>query len=131
MPRPTTVLLVSCAALTFSRAADAAPTEDRWFGPDKPLHFGVSAMLASGGYAAGTQLWPERWKALVLGGTVALGAGAAKEAIDATGAGDPSWRDFTWDVGGAAVGLGIAVLVDVVVSKEPVEWAGNRCVVRF
>ncbi len=34
-----------------------------------------------------------------------------KEALDAAGYGQPSWRDLTWDVAGTAVGLGLALVV--------------------
>ncbi len=103
--------LVSLAALGV--APDArADDPDPWFGRDQALHFGAGAILAGGGYAFGTALAEPRWKALALGGALAITAGAAKEAIDATGAGDPSWRDFTWDVIGAVVGLGVAYAVD-------------------
>jgi hypothetical protein len=55
---------------------------------------------------------------------------ALKEGIDATGSGDPSWKDFTWDVIGAAVGLAVAWGVDAVVhgGKMPpmVATAGSR-----
>ena len=37
------------AAVTPARASAADP--DPWLGPDKALHFGISAGLAGGGYA--------------------------------------------------------------------------------
>jgi putative lipoprotein len=119
MPRSAWLILaVALVTITVSHGASAEPRDD-WFGRDKALHFGISAGLAGAGYAAGTALWRERWKAFAAGGALAIGAGAAKEAVDATGAGDPSWRDFTWDVAGAAVGLGVAYLVDLAVVGHP------------
>jgi hypothetical protein len=58
-----------------------------------------------------------RWKALVIGGGVTLAVGAAKEAVDATGAfgGDPSWKDFAWDAIGAIAGLAFAWGVDLLI----------------
>ena len=53
-----------------------------------------------------------RWKRSIAGASLALAAGAAKEGLDATGSGDPSWKDFTWDAIGAAVGVGLSLLVD-------------------
>ncbi len=56
-----------------------------------------------------------RWSALAIGAGVAIGVGAAKEGWDALGHGDPSWRDFAWDVIGTASGLVIAWGVDLLV----------------
>ena len=83
---------------------------------DKALHFGVSAGLAGGGYAVSALLLGRPWQRAVAGGTFSLTLGAAKELYDLSGHGDPSWRDFTWDVIGTAVGLGVALLVDAAVS---------------
>lgn len=105
--------------LAMSAAAAASASDaDPWFGRDKMLHFGASALLAGGGYAAATGLTEQRWKAFAVGGGVALATGAAKEGLDALGFGVPSWRDFAWDVVGTAVGLGIAYAVDAVVRSE-------------
>jgi putative lipoprotein len=103
-------LFVFLLAALSSRpaAADADP----WFGPDKALHFAVAAGIAGTGYAVTTAFAEDRWKALAVGGAAALGAGALKEGIDATGSGTPSWKDFGWDVIGTAVGLAIAWGID-------------------
>lgn len=107
-------------AMSAAAAASASDDADAWFARDKALHFGASALLAGGGYAAATGLTEQRWKAFAVGGGFALAAGAAKEGLDALGFGVPSWRDFAWDVAGTAVGLGLAYLVDSVVrSDEP------------
>ena len=95
-------------------ASDADP----WFGRDKALHFGASATIAAGGYAITTALSEAptpRWKAFAVGGALAISAGAFKETLDAMGYGDPSWRDFTWDVIGTAFGLGVAFGIDALV----------------
>jgi putative lipoprotein len=89
-----------------------AQDPDPWWGRDKALHFGAGATIAATGYGVGTAIWPERWKAMALGGGSAIAIGALKEGLDATGFGDPSWKDFTWDVIGAVVGLGVAYAVD-------------------
>jgi putative lipoprotein len=94
-----------------ARAADPDPL----FGPDKALHFAVSATISGSGYAMTTAFAEQRWKALAVGGGAALTAGALKEAYDATGHGDPSWKDFGWDVVGAAAGLLVAWGIDVVI----------------
>jgi putative lipoprotein len=56
---------------------------------------------------------PARWQALAIGAGVSLGAGAGKEAWDATGHGDPSWGDFAWDVAGTATGLAVTWAIDL------------------
>ncbi|MGZ3478566.1 MAG: hypothetical protein ACXVCJ_28960, partial [Polyangiales bacterium] len=56
----------------------------------------------------GTQIFETRRSALIFGGSFSIALGAGKEIYDATGHGDPSWKDFTWDVIGTAVGLGLA-----------------------
>ena len=58
------------------------------------------------------------WARFAIGGSVAMGAGIAKEVWDMQGHGDPSWRDVTWDVLGTAAGLGLAYLVDRLVSGK-------------
>ncbi len=72
----------------------------------------MSAGIAGAGYGATTALTDERWKAFAVGGGAALVIGALKEGYDATGHGDPSWKDFAWDAMGAAVGLAIAWGID-------------------
>jgi putative lipoprotein len=103
--RPLFVLAPAVAALLASERPAQA---DEWLGRDKALHFGVSVGLAAGGYAAGTQLFETRPSALVFGGSISIALGAGKELYDAAGHGDPSWKDFTWDLLGTAVGLGLA-----------------------
>src|SRR4051812_39479038 len=86
--------LKTCAsaalALLVSQPTEAR-AEDAWLGPDKALHFAAAGAIASIGYGVTTAVTDDRWKAFALGGGAAIGAGALKEAWDATGAGDPSW----------------------------------------
>ena len=105
------------AALAFASVflvASGANAQDEWLGPDKALHFGVSAGLAIGGYGLGLALFDCEEPRLVLGASIALTAGVAKEIFDAATDGDPSWRDLTWDLIGTVVGLLIAWSVDLV-----------------
>jgi putative lipoprotein len=97
-----------------ARAAD--PDPDPWWGKDKALHFGVSAGIAAGAYGAGRAIFDRRLDAALFGGGVAIGAGAAKETLDALGHGDPSWKDLTWDLAGTVVGLALALGIDLLVS---------------
>ena len=122
------------ASIALATVPAAASDDDPWFGRDKALHFGVSAAIASSGYALGTAIFERRWQAAALGGGLAITAGAGKELLDMTGTGDPSWRDFTWDLIGTAVGLGVAFAIDALVRKDasPTTAAtSSKLVVRF
>lgn len=110
---------VSCVAFATCLTLPAAAQEDPWFAEDKALHFSVSAAIAGGGYALAVPVTEERWQRALFGGSLAIAAGAGKEAYDATGAGTPSYKDFTWDVIGAATGVGLALLIDWALSPAP------------
>jgi len=110
---------MAAAALAGALGASsvrAQPVDpDPWLGPDKALHFGVSAGIAGGGYLVAYLLPPESSEVqrLVVGGSAALAAGAAKELFDlATGLGRPSWKDLAWDVAGTAAGLAVTWWLD-------------------
>ena len=102
------------ALTSTARASDADP----WFGRDKALHFGISVALSAGGYAT-SSIWLDRSAERALAsGTFSLTLGASKELWDLSGHGDPSWRDFTWDVIGTAVGTSLALAGDALLSRE-------------
>jgi|HubBroStandDraft_6_1064221.scaffolds.fasta_scaffold547157_1 putative lipoprotein len=110
---PALALFVAATALSTAASAD---DNDPWISRDKAFHFDVSAGIAAAGYGVSAAwLVDARWKALAIGGGVALAAGASKEIVDATGilGGDPSWKDFTWDVIGTFAGLAIAWGIDL------------------
>jgi len=107
-------------ALTFgscSRQA-AAADEDRWWGRDKALHFGVSAGLAVGGYAVSTLVLDEPYQRSLAGAGFALSLGIAKETYDYTAHGDASWKDLSWDVAGTALGIGLALAIDLALGSS-------------
>jgi len=109
-------LVAAAAFATILTLGAAARADDPWIARDKAFHFDVSAGIAAASYAASAAwLVDARWKALAIGGGLALGVGAGKEAIDAAGIfhGDPSWKDFAWDAIGTAVGLAVAWGVDL------------------
>jgi putative lipoprotein len=110
-------LCVACCMTTLQARARA--DDDPWLGPDKALHFGLSTALASGSYAASALVLDPPWQRALVAAGFTLSLGAGKELYDATGHGDPSWRDFTWDVLGCAVGLGVALLIDLVLRSPP------------
>jgi len=120
-PRPLGALLAGAATVVAIelRAGDArAADPDPWLGPDKALHFGLSVGLAGGGYALSALVLERPWQRAVAGAGFSLTLGAGKELYDLSGHGDPSWKDFTWDVAGTAVGIGIALLVDAAISSS-------------
>lgn len=135
------VLIAVAVSPTVARAA--GPDPDPWFGRDKVLHFGASVTIAGSGYAIGAPLFDSRGHALILGGSLALGLGITKEVLDATGLGDPSWRDLAWDgigtVAGLAFAWGIDLLVQGVSDEHPLfvapqasrDGAGASLFVRF
>ena len=111
--------LLAPATLVLAFTCGSAHADpDPWFGTDKALHFGVSAALAAGGYAASSPWLESRTERAVAGGAFSLTLGASKELWDLAGHGDPSWRDFTWDVVGTAVGVALAVGIDALASPK-------------
>jgi putative lipoprotein len=117
-------LLPLAAALPPRRARAADP--DPWFGRDKALHFGVSALLASGGYGATALVTDDRRLRLAVGGGFAFSFGVAKELWDLSGHGDASWRDLTWDAVGTVTGLAVAAAVDWAIQKVAIREVERR-----
>ncbi len=117
--KPTLVPSLVLAALVTAIPARAEPPVDPWFAQDKAKHFAVSAALAASGYGLSAITIEGRTNRIVLGATFALGAGYAKEVVDAVGFGTPSWKDFVWDVIGTAAGIGFAVTLDAAFSPSP------------
>lgn len=108
-----TLMTVTIGGRAHAAGSDPqSPEADAWFGPDKALHFGVSAGLAAVAYAGSSLVFEDRSARLMTGAGVALTIGVAKELNDLAGHGDPSWKDLTWDVIGTATGLAIAYVVD-------------------
>lgn len=103
-------LILLVAVWPMLGAAQQDP--DPWFAPDKALHFSFSAGLAGLGYGGTALVTEDRAVRLVVGGSVALAAGLAKELLDLAGLGHPSWKDLAWDVAGTAVGLVLSWLID-------------------
>lgn len=107
----TALIAVVVSSSGSARAADPDP----WLGKDKALHFAASATIAAGGYTVGAFVFDARGHAIILGASLALAAGIAKETLDLTGVGDPSWRDLTWDGIGTIAGVASAWAVDLLV----------------
>jgi putative lipoprotein len=108
------VVAATIVALLLTPFSASAQEVDRdpWFGPDKALHFGVSAALAAGGYTVAGLRWDTAPPKLAFGAAVALSAGVLKELLDLAHYGTPSYRDLAWDAAGTLVGLSVSWLVD-------------------
>jgi putative lipoprotein len=119
-------LTAAASLLACLLSSKTARADDEWLGRDKFLHFGVSAAIAGTGYAVSSLVFDERWQRATAGGSTALAAGAAKELYDLGGAGDASWKDFAWDVAGAAVGVGVAFAIDLALGKRSTEQTDTR-----
>ena len=117
MVRPIVGALALLAILLAAAPAQAAQ-EDPWWGQDKALHFGVSAGLGAGGYGLSSLVLEPRWQRATAGAGFSLSLGIGKEVYDAAYGGDPSWKDLTWDVIGTAVGVGVALLIDVAIGTR-------------
>jgi putative lipoprotein len=122
--------LAAVGLCVVPRVAHADDRADDWFGRDKALHFGASAIISSTAYGVTTAFDDRRSVAFIVGGSVALTAGLAKEGYDALGYGTPSWKDLAWDVAGTLVGLGIAYGVDAIFRREPTRTT-STALVRF
>lgn len=113
---------VAAVALTLASVmlcgTASASEADPWFGQDKALHFGFSVVLSAGGYAASSAFLDTRTQRALAGSAFSLTLGAGKELWDLSGHGDPSWRDFTWDIVGTAVGIAAAVGVAAWLSSK-------------
>jgi putative lipoprotein len=114
----------------------SAQDPDPWLGRDKAYHFGASAAVAAGTYALTASHFNARWQPLVLAGGLAVGIGAGKELLDMAGMGDPSWKDFTWDVLGTIAGLALAWGADLLIggvdsSKPALGQANTGIAIRF
>ena len=125
---PALALLMVCSTAS---ASDADP----WFGPDKALHFGFSVVLSAGAYAASSAFLETRAERAIAGSTFSLTLGAGKELWDLSGHGDPSWRDFTWDVAGTAVGIALALGIDTLMQSKqnstPLRAGAQGIVIHF
>lgn len=104
--------------LSLPLAAEAADP-DPWFGEDKFLHFGVSATIPLGGYAAGSVLFEDAGPRLAVAAGSSLALGIGKELHDLTGRGSASLKDLAWDVGGTLVGTATMWLVDRLFVEPP------------
>lgn len=124
------LVLVACLGVSVPAAA-ADP--DPWLGEDKALHFSASAVAAGLGYGVSSLFVQPRWQRATIGATGALALGIGKELYDATGRGDPSFKDLVWDSVGTAVGTALAFGIDLLLGRatSSTASAGSGLAVRF
>lgn len=97
-------------AATLILALAAQP--DPWISEDKALHLGAAATITAVGWAFGAELGGDPAPRFLAAAGLGLLAGAAKELVDLSGLGQPSWRDFTWSAVGAGLGLLVAWAIE-------------------
>lgn len=99
------VLITIIVILLLSSLSQAAD-KDRWFAKDKYKHFAISAAYAAGGtYIAHRHFEISKKEAPVIGFSITIALGAAKEGADKISRkGNASYKDFLWDVAGALTG---------------------------
>ncbi len=110
--------VAAAALLTTSTSSLAAPPmadPDPWLSRDKALHFTACAGIAGASYGLGSLVTEDIRLRVVFGAGAAIFVGASKELLDLSGTGDPSWKDFAWDMVGTVVGVGIAVTLDLAI----------------
>jgi putative lipoprotein len=94
--------------LIFLLSGCSHMAQDQWHGQDKAQHFIASAILSAAGNEYGHhQNWSDS-RSANFGFLFSVSLGATKELWDSREAGSGwSWKDFTWDVAGAATGYAI------------------------
>lgn len=85
---------------------------DSWTGKDKAEHFAASAVLAAAGTAYAHNQGRNEAQSRSFGLMFSVGLGAGKELYDSREAGSGwSWKDFSWDIAGAATGYSAYQLI--------------------
>lgn len=95
---PTILLLAGCTHTAH----------DQWSGQDKAQHFIASAALAAMGNEVAFHQGASSTRSANIGFLFSVSLGATKELWDSRPAGTGwSWKDFTWDIAGAATGYSL------------------------
>jgi uncharacterized protein YfiM (DUF2279 family) len=107
------MLLYGLGALSVSAPCAAQTADDRWLGPDKPVHAFAAGWIAGAGYAAALELdWdPADRRRAAIG--AALAASVAKETRDRwTRDREFSFKDLAADAVGIAAVVALTALAD-------------------
>lgn len=111
------ILLIGIGSLVPRSAA--AQTHDPWWGQDKALHLSFSLAISATSYGIAIPLLDAPEARVLFAASIGLSAGVGKELLDLAGYGDPSWKDFAWDVIGVAIGTAIMWTLDILLSDGP------------
>ena len=112
------VVLIFVFALCSISAISQKVSADPWFGPDKTKHF-IFSTWGTYALSVGYQELNAKHPFLYAAGTM-LAVGAGKELVydKLMKKGNPSMKDFTWDVAGCAFGyVTITIPFEVVKRK--------------
>ena len=101
-------------------ATPAQAQSDSYVGPDKALHFSVSAALALGFYGVGSAIWDTDPPRAAFAGATALAFGIAKEVYDLADGRIFSGPDLFWDVVGSSVGTLFGFFISWLVRRSRV-----------
>ncbi|WP_413737263.1 YfiM family lipoprotein [Sodalis sp. RH21] len=98
--------LLLCTACTHM-------AQDGWTGRDKAEHFVSSAAMAVAASAVADRQGASPARSRNIGLMFSVSLGALKETYDSRAAGSGwSWKDFAWDVAGAATGYTLYYISD-------------------
>ncbi|AFJ46087.1 YfiM family lipoprotein [Shimwellia blattae] len=98
-------LSVTAFLIPLLTTACSHQAQDSWTGQDKAQHFIASAMLSAAGNEYGQHQGWSHDRSATFGLMFSTSLGAGKELWDSRPAGSGwSWKDFAWDVAGAATG---------------------------
>lgn len=91
---------------------------DPWFGQDKGIHFGASAILTTTGYGFSSVVLEQPWQRVVAGSALSLTIGTFKELNDYRH-GSTGWsnKDMAFNVIGTVVGAGISLGLDYAIQR--------------
>ena len=108
--RPGLAAALLLLAAGASGCATLGPPDDDWFGRDKAKHFVVCVAAGAAAAAAAGESGARDAPAFGIGLGFAAALGAGKETYDLRVKKTYwSWKDFTWDLLGGAVGASLAV----------------------
>lgn len=111
--KPPLCFFYGLGAMCVSTPCAAQTAQDRWLGPDKPVHVFAAGWIAGAGYGAALELdWePADRRRAAIG--AALTASLAKEARDRWTRDQPfSFKDLAADAVGIAIVVAVTALAD-------------------
>ena len=118
---------LGCALILLTTSQTSAAQSDPWWGKDKAWHVSISVGLGAVGYAVLRGCDSSPTTSWIGATSTAVTVGAGKEMADAAGMGQPSWKDFTWDVVGSLIGATVAWGIDELTARRAThEEEGNR-----